>query len=583
MPHIVRFGSFEADLDSGQLRKRGIRVKLRDQSFLVLASLLEHQGQVVTREELRRRLWRNQVFVDFDNNLNIIVGRLRAALGDSAEHPHFIETLPKRGYRFIGAISESMPGEDSSKPPLAKLVVLPFQNLTGDPGQEYLSDGVTDEIITEIASCAPHRLAVIARTTAMSLKVRPKNLLTIRRTLAVDYVVEGSLRRNGDTISINVQLIRTSEQTHLFARRYDSAACDIFNLRNRIVQDIAAHIPPLANLPAAADATTFRRRPPTSNLAAYNEYIQGRYFLAKGGPEAIAAAKQHLEKALAGDPEFALAHDAFAELYWYMGYTGVIAPRKAFSTGIIHAVRAIEVDNRLAESHALLGEFHKTLGYNWPEVHREMALALQLDPNSPLVRTRYAVSELMPHAQLQEALSELERALELDPLSLLPRLWMGIILLLARRYEEAIQQGKKLLELEPSYYMAYFILGNAYRYLGRLDEALDAQSEAIRLSGEAAWLLGWLGLTLARNGDKLGARSLLDRLRQIGTTGYVPASSFAWIHLGLQEIDIAFRWLDRAVDECDQLMMPIKSYAFLDPIRSDPRFGRLLHKMNLEP
>jgi tetratricopeptide (TPR) repeat protein len=256
-------------------------------------------------------------------------------------------------------------------------------------------------------------------------------------------------------------------------------------------------------------------------------------------------------------------------------------PRQAFSAGIVHALRALEIDNTRAETHALIGQFHKTVEYNWPEVHREMALALRLDPKSPLVRMRYAVSELMPHGRLEEAVAELERALEVDPLSLLARMWLGIMLVLWGRYERGIEEGRKLLDLDPTYPLAHFVVAVGCRYLGRSEEALMALQKAVELSGNAA-ILGWLGLTLAGNAQAAEAHAVLQRLRGMAANGYVPPCSFAWIHLGLDEIDTAFEWLTRAVDECDQLMMPIKSYRFLDPIRSDMRFTALLRKMNLE-
>lgn len=582
MPNIVRFDCFEADLESGELRKRGVRIKLRDQAFQVLTYLLQHAGRVVTREDLHRRLWRGEVFVDFDNNLNIVVARLREALGDSAERPRYIETLPKRGYRFLAAVHETAQSHETAPSPRARLVVLPFLNLSGDPAQEYFSDAVTDEIITELASIAPQQLAVIARTTAMLYKVRPKDVVAIGRELSVDYVVEGSVRRNEETLAVNVQLIQASDQTHHFAKRYEAALRDIFTLQHRIAGDVAACLPAAAGSVRTGEGGAAQSRKPTTDLVAYNEYTQGRYQLAKGTAESGEIAKQHFEEAIARDPEFALAHDGLAELYWYQGYIGYVAPRQAFSAGIIHAVRSIEIDNTRAEPHALLGEFHKTLDYNWPEVHREMALALQLDPDSPLVRMRYAVSELMPQGRLDDAAAELERALELDPLSLLARFWLGIVLLLSRRLQQAIEEGQKLLDVDPNYYLAYFILGNAYRYLGKLDAALAAQRKALKLSNGAAWILGWLGLTFAYGGDDAAAREALDQLYSMAAISYVPSSSFGWIHLGLGEIDTAFEWLNRAVDERDQLMMPIKSYGFFDPIRSDPRFSALLRKMKLD-
>ena len=581
MPRIVRFNAYEVDLPAGQLSKHGLKISLREKSFQVLEALLEHPGEVVTREELQRRLWRNEVFVDFDNNLNTAIARLREALCDSAEHPHFIETLPKRGYRFLAKVSEPPPQEE--KPvQRARLLVLPFANLSGDSSQEYFSDAMTDEMITGLAASAPEQMAVIARTTAAHYKGTHKDVAHIGRELGVDYLVEGGIRRSNDHVAINVQLIQVSDQAHLFARTYGAGMADIFKLQSSIAKDIVEHIN-ISRKSSAGPAPVRSIKKPTEDLEAYEAYTKGRYHLGTGTREGLTEARHFLETAIASDPEFADAYDALAETYWYLAYFGFMSPRKAFSAGIVHALRALEIDSARAETHALLGQFHKTAEYNWPEVHREMALALHLDPNSPIVRTRYAVSELMPHGRLEEAVAELECALDVDPLSPLARGWLGIMLVLSRHYERAIEEGRKVLLVDPNFFGAYFVISVCHRYQKKFEDSIAAQRKAVELSGGAAGMLGWLGLTLAGNGEIDEARDVLQRLNAMAEQGYVPSTSLAWIHLGLGELDAAFQWLDRAVDECDQFMMPIKSYAFLDPIRSDPRFLSLLRKMNLEP
>ena len=581
---VLRFGEFEVDLPAGRLFKRGVRVRLREQLFQALSVLLERAGEVVTREELQRRLWPGDVVVDFELNLNTAVARLREALGDSAEDPRYIETLPKRGYRFLAAVSEGAASE-LVRQHRVRLVVLPFSNAGGDPGEEYFSDAMTDEIITALCRAAPDRLAVIARTTAMQFKNSEKDVARIGRELGVDYVVEGGARRGEDRVTVNVQLIETAGQTHVFARKYEAELRGIFGVVDRAASDIVDSL----GLPAAAEgrrgdapAGGHVRKKPTEDLAAYNDYIQARYDMSKGSAEGFAEAGRHLESAIARDPGFALAHDAMAEVHWLLGYMGYIPPQQAYSAGIAQALRAIEIDNSRAETHALLGEFHKTLEYNWPEVRREMTLALRLDPTSPLVRWRYAVSDLMPHGRLEEAITEIERALESDPLSLLMQGWLGVMLVLAHKWDRALDQAHLLLQLSPSTFWGHFIFGVTYREKRMFDKAVSALRAAIEVSGGMPGLIGWLGLTLGMNGSAAEARLLLDRLHGNAAQGYVPPSSFAWIHLGLGETDNAFEWLDRAVDECDQFMMPIKSYSFFDPLRADPRFRALLRKMNLE-
>ena len=580
MPNVVRFQSFEVDLDAGELLKRGIRIKLRDQSLQVLAALLETPGQVVSRADLQKRIWRDEVFVDFDNNLNILVARLRNALGDSAEHPRFIQTVPKHGYRFVGSLRA--PAQTQQRlGARARLLVLPFVNMSGESSQDDICDALTDEIITQLARLSPERLAVIARTTSMHYKESRDPADKIGRDLKVQYIVEGALRSIAGRLSFTVQLISTTEQVHVFAAEFESAE-EVVAAPGNVVHSIARHLPGLGQLANTQAAVVHGNLALSHDPAAYRDYLAGRSLLAKARPAEFKAAKLLLERALAAEPQFALAYDALAKLCWYLGYFGVISSREAFAAGIVYAVRALELDNSSAETHALLGQFHKTVQYNWPEVHREMEIARRLDRNSPLVCMRYAVSELMPHGRLQEAIVELERALDLDPMSLFPRMWLAIVLLLARQPQRALSESERLMEVEPEYFMSYFVRASALRCLDRMQEALEAQKTAVALSGNAAAMLAWLGLILPSCGCRREARGVLAQLRKMNAGAYVPPSSFAWVHLGLGEIDCAFRWMNRAVNECDQFMMPIKSYAFFDPLRHDPRFALLLQKMHLD-
>jgi TolB-like protein len=600
MPQLIRFGCFEVDIAAGRVSKRGNRLQLRDQPFQILAALLEHPGEVVTRDELRRRLWGDEVFVDYENGLNIAVARLRTALGDSAEHPRYVETLPKRGYRFIGEISVAPSAADARAPRRPRLVVLPLLNSAGDPAQDYFCDAMTDEIIAALASLVPDCLAVIARTTAMRYKGTHKDIVHIGRELNADYVVEGALRRTGDRIVVNVQLINAGDQAHLFAKRYESELRDIFRLHDTIAQDVAMHIgtPGIADEVRVIVTRTAGKKRPTRNLSAYNEYIQGRYILERLTPEATARAKQHFEDAIRLDPEFALAYDALAELYSWLGYAGYMRPRDAYSIGIQYARRAVEADESLAEAHAVLAEYHKQLDFNWPAAEREMARALELNADSPPVRLRHALVILMPYNRIDEAVAEIERALELDPLAGLTRVWLGIMLLLAEDYDRAIEESRHLLELEPSSCWAHFIIGIAYRQkyfeestgkrrrspeespdLDFADLAVAGHLKAVELSRGSDYFLGWLGLALGVCGRRDEARALLEQLRRCDR--YILPTSIAHIHLGLGEFDAALEWFDRAIEERDQNMMPILSYRHFDPLRNDPRFAVLLRKMGL--
>jgi tetratricopeptide (TPR) repeat protein len=322
---------------------------------------------------------------------------------------------------------------------------------------------------------------------------------------------------------------------------------------------------------------------PTQDLEAYNLYLQGRYHLYRWTPDGFTKGRQYFEQAIARDPEFALAYDSLAELYWFLGFFGFLPPREAFSTGVWAALRALEIEDTLAETHALLGMYRKELDYNWPEVHREMRRALELNPTSPVVRLRNALSGLMPLGRVEEAAAEVEHALQSDPLSLFLQWWLAVMLYLARHYDRALEQVRRMLDLDASYFLAHFAQGMAYLATGPDQEAVAALRRSVELSGGMPLTLGWLGLACARAGDTSEARALLDRLEAMARATYVPPTSFACIYLGLGELDNAFLWMERGVEARDPIIMPVKTFPFLDPFRTDPRYRALLAKMNLEP
>jgi tetratricopeptide (TPR) repeat protein len=391
-------------------------------------------------------------------------------------------------------------------------------------------------------------------------------------------VVEGSARTVADRVVLNVQLLRAGDQTHLWARTYDAELREVFSLVGGIAEAMMPHL----DITVAPDKLHAAAKP-TEDLPAYSLDLLGRYHLYRATPVDMAKAKQCFEDAIKRDPHFALAYDSLAEVYWYCGFFGFVPPRDACSAGIYHALRALEIDGTLAETHALVGQYRKELDYSWAEVQREMERALELNPASPLVRTRYALSCFLPHGRMQEAAAELERALESDPLSPFIRIWLGSVLWLARQYDRAIEQARILLEVDPAGYASHFAAGLFYGAKRMFDEAIAAHRKAVELSGGSPLMLGWLGLTLSQSGNTEEARAILGRLQVIAREVYVPPTSFAWIHLGLGELNEAFTWMDRAVDGRDPMMMPIKTFPFLDPVRTDPRYIPLLRKMNLEP
>jgi TolB-like protein len=511
--------------------------------------------------------------VDFEIGLNTAVARLREALSDSAEKPLYIETIPRRGYRFIAETLPVAPAASTRKP---RVVILPLLNLTGDAAQEYFSDAMTDDIITALCSLGRNRFAVIARTTAMHYKTSRKDIARIARELNLDYLVEAAVRRSNDYVDINVQLIQACDQTHLFARKYTDTIDNLFNLHKRVAEDISTAIAG----PLSACSVVYSRQP-TQDSTAYQLYLRGRFQMYLETPESLTNAKLQFEQAIARDPEFALAYVALGELYFWTGFFGYRKPKEAFSAALWPILRALEIDNSLGETHAFLGKLRQVLDFDWPEVRRECARALDLSPSSVVVRFCCATSAPLPMGELDQCIAQLQQALELDPLSALLNIWLCIALWLARDYERALQAVRMYGEILPQSYLVPMMIGMIYRDSGRVEDAIAFHQQSVQLSGGAPQPLAWLGLSLAKAGRSEEARATAAKLHDMSTRSYVSPTCFAWIHVGLNEIDEAFRWMDRAIEERDPNMMPIRTFPFLDPLRSDSRFPALLRKMNL--
>jgi len=465
-------------------------------------------------------------------------------------------------------------GQSAPIPVAPAIAVLPFKNMSDNKEDEYFSDGLSEEVINALTKISG--LRVTARTSSFAFRGKEQDIREIGARLAVDNILEGSVRRAGNRIRVTAQLINVSDACHLWSERYDREMTDVFAIQDEISQVIADKL----RVGLGQERRPLRR--PTENLEAYNLYLQGRYHLAKWTPEGFAMARQCLEQAVARDPGFALAYDALSEFFWYLGFFGFIPPKEAFSTGIWAALRALEIDDTLAETHALVGMYRKELDYNWPEVQREMKRAMALNPSSPAVRLRNALSGLMPLGRLKESVEELKFVIEADPLSLFNRWWMGIMYYLARDNDHSLEQARFMIDIDPSYYVGHWLQGFIYLDKGLLGEAIAELKAAVTLSGNIPLMLGWLGWALASAGETGEANALLNRLSEISQSAYVPPSCFAWIHVGLGSVDDAFAWMERAIDGRDPMIMPIKSFPFLDPLRADPRFHALLRKMNLE-
>jgi TolB-like protein/tetratricopeptide (TPR) repeat protein/predicted Ser/Thr protein kinase len=456
----------------------------------------------------------------------------------------------------------------------ASVAVLPFANMSGAKEDDYLCDGLAEEIINALTRIP--ELRVIARTSAFVVGHLGLDVREAGARLGVETILEGSVRRAGTRVRVTAQLVSTRDGSHLWSERYDRELTDLLVLED----DVAAAI--AERLRGGLGRAGGERPRPVVDAEAHAAFLEGRHHFAKGTPEGLAKAAACYQRAIEREPGFAIAYDSMAELHWFLGFFGNVPPRDAFSTSTWYALRALELDDTLAETHALLGMLRKELDYNWAEVDREFHRALELNPDSPLVRLRYAISGLMPHGRVAEAMAEIEGIVPLDPLSLHTRWWLAVMANFSRKLDRLAEEAQHMLALDPNHFLGHWALGMHRDAIGAGAEAVAALERAHELSGGVPFTLGFLAYACGRAGRADKARALLEGAGEAAKTGYVPPSTFALGHIGLGDWDAAFEWLDRAVEGRDPLVMPIKSYLFLDPVRDDPRYRALLHKMNLD-
>ena len=454
------------------------------------------------------------------------------------------------------------------------IAVFPFVNMTGTKEDDYLCEGLAEEIINDLARIPG--LRVIARTSAFAVGRMGLDVREAGARLNVGSILEGSVRREGRRGRMAVQLVTTSDGSHLWSERYDRELTDILALEEEIAASVAAR------LRGELMRGDRQRRHPETDAEAQAAYLEGRYYFARGTPEALAKAKACYELAIARDPGFALAFDSLAELFWFLGFFGNVPPREAFSQSTWYAMRALELDDTLAQTHALLGMLRKELDYNWPEVERELRRARDLDRESPLVRLRYAISQLLPQGRVVEAMAEIDGMLVTDPLSLFVRWWVAVTAHLAHHPERVVEEGRHMIALDPTHFLGHWALGIGLNDAGAVNEAVASLERAHELSGGIPFTLGFLAYVYGRAGRRDDARRLLEHARTLSETGYVPPTTFLMGYVGLEDWDAAFEWMDKAIEGRDPIIMPIKSFPFLDPVRGDERFRSLLRRMHLE-
>jgi TolB-like protein/tetratricopeptide (TPR) repeat protein len=588
LSHVRRFATFEVDLRARELRKGGIRIRLQDQPFEILMMLLERPGDVVTREELRERLWPAGTFVDFEHSLNAAIKRLRAALGDTADNPRFVETLHRRGYRFIASVEPSDNSHtlssarvlrplpvSSQHSAVVRLVVLPFANLSDDPSQEYFSDGLTEEMITQIGRLCPERLGVIARTSSMLFKRSTKSASAIGRELAADYLLEGSVRREGDRIRITAQLIESSTEVHLWAETYDRSMGETLIMQT----EVSAHIARSLAMELVPDQVDVLGRSTPRRTEAYQAYLKGRYHWNRASLEGVNTAVSYYERALELDPAFAAAHSAMARARIALANHAPGPGRRSLEQARDSALRSLELDPGISDAHLALAEVRRALEWNWRLAEDEYRTAIALSPSCETAH-RFFAQFLAAMSRFAEAKAEADRACDVDPFCLVVATGAAWVRYIAGESATAIERCRHVLDMDPGFGAARRVLGAALLASGKSHEAVAelttaaGHDESDRISN--AWLAHALALTGA--GDE--ARAVVARFE---SGGAAPEASYhlAIAHTGLGNRDAAFARLEMACRDREPSIINLGVEPRFEPLRRDSRYLALIERLRL--
>lgn len=575
----LRFGVFEFDTRARELRKQGMKIRLRGQPAEILALLLARPSDVVTREELQKELWPADTFVDFEHGLNAAMKRLRAALDDNPENPRFVETLPRLGYRFIA------PVDRVARPPQAQtaalqgpaarihsIAVLPLENLSGNPDQDYFADGVTDALITELGKVSA--LRVISRQSVMRYKGSQKPLPEIARELRVDALVEGSVQRSGDRVRVVANLIDASNDQHLWAEMYDRDLRDILALQSDFAKSIAREVQ--AKLTPQERAQLAKTRP--VNPEAHEAYLKGLFFWNKISVPGLNKSLEYFQQAIDKDPGYAQAYAGLSASYGYLAHMGQLPPREAWPRAEAAAKKALEFDEGLSEAHAQMGFSAFFYDRDWAQAEREFRRAIELNPSNAGAHEGLA-SYLAAMGRFDEARAEIERARDLDPLSLIINGDVGFILFFARQYDLAIEQLQKTREMDPNFPNIYWFLKLVYEAKGMQEEAYQMDLKNMTLRGDPEWLIATLRQSHAKGGWRAALQKDVDLLKG----GDAPAYFLAELYTRLGDKDRALDCLLKAADERFSFVVFAKVDPRFDGLHSDPRFAELLRRIGLPP
>jgi len=622
---VVRFADFDFDMRTGELRRNRTSLKLQPQPAKVLALLVSRPGEIVTRQDLAQQVWGSETFVDFEQGLNFAIRQIRSALEDDAEHPRFLETLPKRGYRFTASVSGAAPSQIEIPAPsltpmpprrrlllryglafmttaavaltlalaldwghlrqrrssratsargIESLAVLPLHNLSHDSEQEYFSDGMTDELITELAKFGG--LRVTSHTSVERYKDTKRPLPDIARELGVDAVVEGTVTRSGNRVRITAQLIDGRSDRHLWAESYERDLRDVLALQNEVSGDIAKEIQIKVTNTEKSPLASARPVSPEAHEA----YLKGRYFWNKRSEDGVRKGIDYFEQATRIDPNYAVAYAGLAESYIVLNGHRFLPPTQAFPKVHAAALKALELDESLAEAHTSLGAYQWEYEWDKSGAEKEFRRAIELNPSYATAHAWYA-EELAALGRGDQALAEIKRAREVDPLSLPISVVAAWILYVERDNDQAIDQFQRTLEMDSNFAIAHLYLGRAYVQKGNMEQAIVEAQTATRLSGSHPFYMAWLGYAYARAGDRNEALRILHQLKVISGKKYVASHDVAAIYVGLGENSKAIAWLNRGYDEHSYTVLQLGVEPEFDSLRSDPRFKDLVQRVGL--
>lgn len=572
-----RFGEFELDISAYELRRGGQPVHLERQPMDLLILLVERHRQLVWRADIVKRLWDPGVFVDVEMGVNTAISKLRQALRDSRESPVFVETISGKGYRFIAPITTPLPrtAPHTSAPSESRvmLAVLPFENYSNDPDQEYFSDGLTEETISHLASMNPERMGVIARTSSMAYKRTCKSVREIGAELGVDYILESSVRREENRVRITSQLIRVEDQTHVWTSNYDRDVTSVFAIQRELSTAIAQHV----GLQLLPERLSVLARRQTTNVEAYDLYLRGRYFWNQLSAATTKRAMEYYRRAVELDPEYALAWSGMADAYSASPINADMSPLKVWPHARDAVAHATASGPGLPEVYTSLGLLKFWLDWDWVASEAAFRKSIALDPSYSLAH-RFLGIVLSHTARHEEASLALGHARDLDPLNATNHALSAQVAFAARDYSCAVQFAEQAITIDPEFWIGYIQLAQASEQLGNTDIALNALNNAGRFSGGNSKAMALRGYICAKLGKTKEAHEVLGTLEAVSRERYVPPYATALVHAGLGQHDLALDWLLRAHDAHDvHWVFPLVDPKW-DPFRAVVRFADLLRR-----